>query len=419
MSSFKTLFGALCALSLTLPLFGQAVGDSRSSRDDSRSSPTGDQTYTIPNEIGGKTYEQWKADLSHADPSVRAAAIEVIPAFREKAMDAVPLLVDRTRDKDASPRVKAVLALKFMGIRGTDRSRVVKALGERIASDTQAIVRYEAARALLRFGADGRDVVGDLVHGVGDGSTWELRHACIMALIVAGVDPKKGPDSRVIDALILRTKVFNEPTAQVRLEAIIALGAMGRPQDPTKLKMVVGAIKEHERSGNIPIRIWAHVSLMALEDKVDKKYLELIAGYLKDRERDIRVQAVTALAALQSKAEDYLPNVLEMLRREKDVQVLSAACNALGHMGNKGTKVLQALIKVTEKDDAESVPAVMAAVNALATIRAPTPEVMEALRALLERKDLNTQAKDAIRKAIEDIQKPRDDDKPKEKAAQK
>ncbi len=197
-----------------------------SSRNDSQSTSSDDVTRPrIPTEIGGKTYAQWKADLIHPDPSVRANAISVIPGFREDAMDAIPLIVDRTRDKDASPRVKAVLAIKIMGIRDTDIIRVVKALGERISSDTQAIVRYEAAQALTRFGPDTREVVADLVRGVGDTSTWELRHACIVALIVAGVDPKKGPDERVTDALLLRTQTFYEPTVQVRLESIMARAA--------------------------------------------------------------------------------------------------------------------------------------------------------------------------------------------------
>ena len=173
-----------------------------------------------------------------------------------------------------------------MGIRDTDIIRVVKALGERISSDTQAIVRYEAAQALTRFGPDTREVVADLVRGVGDTSTWELRHACIVALIVAGVDPKKGPDERVTDALLLRTQTFYEPTVQVRLESIMARGRMGRPQNPKKLQQVLAALKSptNYNSQNKTIRIWSHVSLMALEDKVNDKYLQVVADYLTDRE---------------------------------------------------------------------------------------------------------------------------------------
>jgi HEAT repeat protein len=370
----------------------------------------------IPREIGGKTYEDWKRDLTHDDPSVRANAISVIAGFREKAMECVPLLIARTRDKDASPRVKAVLALKFMGINGADRERVVKALGERIANDTQAIVRYEAAQALTRFGTDGQAVVGDLVKGLGDSSTWELRHACIIALIVAGVDEKKGPDPRVTEALLPRTKPYYEPSRQVRLEAIIALGAMGRPHAPKQLQMVISALNEHKNSTDIGIKIWTHVSLMALEDKVKDKELEMIVKYLDDRNRDIRVQAVTALGAMQKKANKHVSDICNMLRREKEPMVQSAACSSLARMGDKSDRVLQALIRLTELDDTETISVVMSACNALAQLHVANAEVMAALNKVLDHKSLNGQQRDVVRKAIEQIQKPVvEDEKPKDK----
>jgi HEAT repeat protein len=408
MSSSKTLFALLAVLCCAVHAFAQKPNDSPSQYPSQENPP-------IPREIGGKTYDQWKQDLKHDDPSVRANAITVIPGFREQAMDAVLLLIDRTHDKDASPRVKAVLALKIMGVRGTDRQRVVKALGERIANDSQAIVRYEAAQALMRFGPDGREVVGDLVKGLGDSSTWELRHACILALIVAGVDEMKGPDPRVTDALLLRINTFYEPTFQVRLEAIIALGALGRPQDPKKLQQVIAGLRQHFNSSNKAIKIWSHVSMMALEDKVNTKDLDTIAGYLSERDRDVRVQAVTALGALQSKAHDYLPKICDMLRSEKEPQVQAAACNALGRMGDKSEKVLHTLIRLTEKDDLESVSVVLSACSALAQIGAPTPEVMEAMNKVLEHRSMSPQQKDLVRKYMEEVKKPKEPEKKKDK----
>jgi HEAT repeat protein len=410
MSSSKTLIALFAVLCGALNVVAQKPSDSRSQY------PSQDAKPPIPREIGGKTFAQWKQDLYHADPSVRANAITVIPGFREDAMEAVPRLVELTADRDASPRVKSVLALKFMGIKGTDRQRVVKALGERITHDTQAIVRYEAAQALIRFGADGREVVGDLVKGIGDTSTWELRHACILALIVAGVDETKGPDPRVTDALLLRINNFYEPTFQVRLEAIIALGALGRPQDPKKLQQVVAGLKQNFNSSNKAIKIWSHVSLMALEDKVNNKDLDTIAGYLTDPERDVRVQAVTALGALQGKAHDYLPKIFDMLRREKEPQVQEAVCNALGRMGDKSDKVLQNLIRMTESDSLETVPVVLAACRAFAQLGTPTAEVMDAMNKVQEHRAMNPQQKDLVRKYMEEAKKPKETEKkPKEK----
>jgi len=415
------LLAALCTLLLAASLRAEKPNDSRStSRNDSRANGA-DTTQDIPDRIGGKSYDDWRKDLDHKDPSVRANAIRVIPSFREKARAAVPKLLDIAKhDPDASPRAKAVIALQYMDIREGDVKSVVAALGQVLSHDNHSIVRYEAARALKRFGSASREVVADLVRGVGDSSTYELREACIIALIVAGVDPKKGPDERVTNALILRSKVGIEPTAQVRLEAIIAMGAMGRPQNPAKLSQVLSAIRENFQSTNKVIRIWAHVSIMALEDKVDKKYLDVIAKYLKDEERDIRVQAVTAFGALQSKSQDYLPNVLDLFRAKEDVEVLSAACSALGHMGNRGPRVLRVLVNQTEKTKTENYPLVLAASSALAQLAPTDAEVAAALDKVLARDDLTPQLKATIRLAIEDGKKAKlDDTKPKPKTGDK
>jgi hypothetical protein len=411
------LLAALCTPLLAASLRAEKPSDSRSN---SRLN-TGETMPEIPNKIGGKTYDDWRKDLDHRDPSVRAAAIRVIPSFGIKAETAVPRLAEiATRDPDASPRAKAVIAFQYMAIRGTDRQRVVEALGTIISHDGQAIVRYEAARALTRFGADGREVVADLVRGVGDRSTFELREACIMALIVAGVDPKKGPDARVTDALILRSKAGIEPTAQVRLEAIIALGAMGRPQNPAKLNQVYGALEQNcSPQQNKVIRIWAHVSIMALKDTVDKKYLDIIAKYLDPKEtRETRVQAVTALGALQSKSQDYLPNILNLFRVREDEEVMIAACKALGNMGNRGPRVIQTLVNQTEKTGIENVPIVVAAASALAKLGVTDAEATAALNKLLQEGGiLNTQQKATLRLAIEDGKKARIDDDAKPKKA--
>jgi hypothetical protein len=410
----RLFLGALLALLPALQLRAEKPDDSRYNRTDSQTSNTGrGRIPPDPVELGGKSFDQWKADLEHSDPSVRATAIEAVTHFPNQAQDVVPLLVKRTNDQDASPRVKAVLALKMVGIRGTDRSRVVEALGRRISSDTQAIVRYEAAQALMRFGPDCQAVLRDLVAGLRDSSTFELREACIMVIMVAGVDEKKGPDANVIDALILRSKVFSEPTAKVRLEAIMALGAMGRPHDPAKLAQVYRALEDHFHSTNFAVQLWAHVSKMALEEKIDKAYLKKIADHLADSrsDRETKSQAVAALGALQSKAEEFLPEMVAMMRKEKDVPVLISGCQALGRMQNKGTRVLDVLMRQLEREKAEEVPVVIAASQALAQLGANTPEVMEALQKALERPALNPQAKEVIRRAIEEIQKPKDLDR--------
>lgn len=419
MSSAKALLVALCVLSLTLPLRAENRTDDRPKYPADYEKP--------PSEVGGKDYAKWKGELSHPDPGVRAQAIIAMLAFRKQGEDAVPKLATMAqRDPDASPRVKAVIALKMMGIRATDITRVVEALGYCVAHDDQTVIRYEAATALQRFGSETRRVIPQLLMAMNNRNTYDVRKACIIALRAAGVDAKKGPDPRVTDALIARLNPFAEPSDEVRLQAIMALGGMGRPQDPKKYGDLLRGLRAQNvyNSPHKIIKLWAHVAIMALEEKVDEKYLErTVADYLKSEERDIRMHGLMAMGALGTKANAYAKDVVRLLR-DKEPEVVGAACNALGGIGDKSDRVLKGLIAVTEREGTRehTVPLVKAACAALAQLHVANADVMKALNKVLERKDFTPEDKDEIRKAIEDIKKKPDDDdttKPKGKTPDK
>src|SRR4051812_24020294 len=86
-------------------------------------------------EVGGKTLSQWIADLNHQDPSVREEAIRAVTQFGSEASRAVPQLIARLRDVDASPRAKAALALSIIEVPKSDVPRVVQALAQRVQED--------------------------------------------------------------------------------------------------------------------------------------------------------------------------------------------------------------------------------------------------------------------------------------------
>ena len=400
----ELLLAALCSPLLALPLRARP-------NDEAPKYPSG---YTeSPAEIGGKSFDQWMQDLSHPDPSVRAEAVMVMPLFRLRGEDAIRKLARMAQnDGDASPRAKAVLALGMMGVKSGDRETVVRALGHCVAHDPQTIIRYEAARALPRFGPDARIIITDVVMGMGNNSTFEVREACIIALRAAGVDPAKGPDPRVTDALIARLNPATEPTRKVRLQAIMALGGMGRPQDPGKYTQVMAALKGPYtyKSRDKVVKLWSHVAIMALDDKVDESYLKTIVEYMRDREREVRVNAVRAMGALGVKAHEYLRDVIRLLD-DKDIQVKLATIEALGHMGDRSERVLDALIKATELEGSakDVLPVVMAACTALVQVGVPSPQVISALTKASERKDLDEQQKFMILKMIEEIKKPKED----------
>ena len=153
-----------------------------------------------------KNLEQLKQDLKSPDPAVRVQAIRDILQFKYQGVEEViPLLVQRLRDPNDKIRTGASIALRRMQIPRNRVAEVVRALGNRVAKDSKVIVRYEAIKSLQHLGTDARPVIGDLIQGVEDKQTYEIRSVAIDALVAAGVDEKKGPDPRVTDVLIRRT----------------------------------------------------------------------------------------------------------------------------------------------------------------------------------------------------------------------
>jgi HEAT repeat protein len=355
-------------------------------------------------EVGGKTLEKWMRELKSPDPSVRTQAIMHVVLFGESAARAVPLIIDRCRDHDPSPRVKAVIALKLMHVNERDVPRVVEALTQRLMEDGQQIVRYEAAAALLRFGEASRPAVGALARNATDlTSTWELRHMSIVALRQAAYDARTGPDPRATRALM---GALSDPVAKVRLEAVVSLAALGRPSEPRLLGAVIHQLQGLQASKDKSVALWSYVALMGMDEKVTEKSLQAILRMLRSPESDIRQQVLTAIAAIGTRARSCVPDVLDAIQ-DRDAAVVAAACSALGRMGDRDPKVIEALITASQRKEST---VVWAACQALGELGLASPEVMAALEKVSQRKELD----DMLLHSVRDIeQKLRKGDKKK------
>src|SRR5205823_3421076 len=142
------LTALLIGLLASAPLWGRAPADPKS------------MTPSIT-EVDGKNLTQWMKDLGSGDASTREEAIRAVVLFPgPHAGELVTSLLTRCQDGDTSLRVRAVMALTVLEVRRDEIPRIVKAMGDRLTIDGQAIVRFHAALCLLRFGEDGRDAVG-------------------------------------------------------------------------------------------------------------------------------------------------------------------------------------------------------------------------------------------------------------------
>jgi HEAT repeat protein len=331
----------LALLTLTLP----AQSQERSGTIPATQSPMSSSLIT---EVDGKTRHQWMVDLKSPDASVVERAIQAIaqfpPPHPTEVITQLVTICQRERG-DASPRVRAVMALHFIEIPKEDVPRVVAELGKRV-EDQQAAVRYHAAIALQKFGEDAKPALTHLIRGIDDQVTWEIRRACVAALIPCGRVVRGAPDPRVLSALIKATR---DPYAAVKMEAAMGLGAIGRTSDPLMEKEVEKALLSLMNDKDKRVVIWAQFSHMSIA-KIDNKTIEAIARETINPDGEVRRTALQALGAMGPSSRPHLPAVLDALQ-DKEPKVVFAACWAVMRIEERTAGVLSALEEVNRRKD--------------------------------------------------------------------
>jgi hypothetical protein len=320
--------------------------------DDKDLAPSKGSKDSYTSSVGGRGLNEWMTDLKNADPSVRERAIRAVAMFGPLASQAIPILIERTNDKDGSPRIRAVMALGMMDLADRDIPKVVEALVRRISSEPQAVVRYQAMISLSRFQPiDAKAAIAPLAKEVEDQNTWEIRKLAVSLLTSLGYDDQKGPDPIAMRGLITALK---DPAIQVKQEAVFGLATIGRPADQALATNVKGAFTTLINNSDKGIAIWANVGLINLE-KPDGKLLANITKHLSDPRADVRVLAARALGTLGKLAEFTIPELTKALTDpEPEVQVM--AIWALAMMGSSGSKALPNLRELADnKKTLESV----------------------------------------------------------------
>jgi HEAT repeat protein len=396
-------------LALALPAAAQRPADSRSKRKEVSS---GESSSLV--KMGGKTLDEWIGEMKSGDPSRRAAAVMAVPNFGKDSTRAVNALLDRVRgDRDVSPRVKAVIMLRFVHVTEKQVPAVVKALAARIGGayppEHQAVVRYEAAITLGRWADKAQPAIKALAQGTQDAGSWEIRHACAHVLWQAAYDKEKGPDPAAVRALV--GILSRDPTVQVRLEAIRGLGALGRPRDPKLYALVQQALQTQATTGSATARvsskvlaIWAATVLQVLEHKSAETdtWLKRVAKFLQARELQVRIQAASALGALGKKSRRFVP-ALAALLKDKEAEAVQAGCLALAQVGEPRERVLDALKGVLGHKDPN---VVVTACQALIQLRANGADVFHAIDQQLERKEVDDRLKHVLKETIKVLKAP-------------
>lgn len=245
--------------------------------------------------------------LTDSDEAVRKAATAAVTRMGPAA---IPALAELIENKNAEVRVAALDALAQVGPAGKAALPSLR----KLIKDSQPEVRAAAIRCLIRSippGPDAKEFMEPLVPVLSD-RDWQTRRSAALALA------KVGPAA--VDGLIDLVENGQNPTA--RAEAILALGAIG-PGAKGAIKPLIEVLRD-------PTHGHLHPQVMASLAKMNPDAGVALLALIKDRDKNVRVLAINALASEQARtAKDPL---MQMLSDSSD-EVRWASAKALARAG--------------------------------------------------------------------------------------
>jgi hypothetical protein len=369
----------------------------------------------------GRTLAEWLKDMKHSDASRRSAAILAVLGFEQEKLSTIEkqsitkALLDRLADRDASPRAKALLVLRFVEVNAADIETVVKALGARIDplnpnGEAQATIRYEAGRTLTRFVLDAHHVIPQLIKGSQDRASWEIRHQCV-SILWRATRGQKGNDSRGIQGML--DLLQNETTFSVRAELLHGLAALGPPtSNPALLSRELSLLRSCAQTprnpDNKPLVLWALVGLVAVGDGTAdaRASLSRLSRYVTNPKETLhmRSQAAQAIGSLGDKGKSEVPVLLGIIDDHESL-LSQSACIGLSGLGDTSDRVIDALIKTMQHKDYVRAGA---AVKALVDLQLHgNTRVLAAMDKLREDKNLDLRLRTWLEDAIKALKEPR------------
>jgi HEAT repeat protein len=245
----------------------------------------------------GKTLVEWMDELKSTDPSIRLRAVATLKAYDKLAQNATPQLLKALTDKDASTRVNACITLGIIGYNQRDRNNVISGITT-LLNDSQGIVRYQAAIALAKFGADANMAVPSLCQLTKDNISWEIRGAACTALAAAGAREDSGIDP---DAWLSLIQALRDPYYEVKYAALQGLLFLGKPLLETDTRIELAALQHLYNDRHEVLAIWAHLCAMRIT-AITEDHLNAIAKHLKSSRASGRAEACKAFAIVGKQA---------------------------------------------------------------------------------------------------------------------
>jgi HEAT repeat protein len=303
--------------------------------------PKVDMTGSMMQKVGGRTIDQWIAEIPSKDRSRGELAIRAIQMFDpQSAQRAVPAIIKELRKHtgnnilDTSIRVNGVIALgEILGaVENPNPAQTAEAVEvlTRMLRDSQTIVKYRTCLALAKLGPAAMPAANELMGMLNDRSTWETRQAAATALGTIGYNKTLGPNPAILKALY--GTLTTDSASRVRLAAIQAFTFLGPPRQLDQRQNVEKAlawVALHDP--DLTVRLWCHMAIMGLDGKVDPQRVAQIGKLLETEDSQVRLQTIQALNALGTEARSEIPRLITALD-DDDKMVSGAAIMALANM---------------------------------------------------------------------------------------
>lgn len=298
--------------------------------------------------------------LKDEDGNVRAAAAEALRSIertvsgttlREQAVPLIPALTELLSDKDPTVRAAAAQALQGMVPEANAEVKAAVPTLIRLLKDADVTVRGITAKTLGRMGSEAKAAVPALTELLKE-NDWRIRSVAADAL------GEIGPDAR---------------------SAVPALVALLKSKD-WYVCNDVGSVLQQIEAGD------SSAAIAQLRD------------VMRDRDRDVRAIAVSALWGMGADASPAIPELTELLNDTYWYARLKAA-ETLGRLGPQAKSAVPALAaRLKDRDTCVRV----AAAEALEEIGPQAKSAIPALKELLEYK--NEQVHWAANRALQKIE---------------
>jgi HEAT repeat protein len=277
-----------------------------------------------------------KALQDRHNASRRAAACDQLKSLGPEAKNAIADLIELLQDKDDIVRMKALAALSEIGfITQGELPKIIDAM-----KDPKSDVRLNAILVIRHMGEEADSAVPRLIERLKDDST-DVRLEAAKTLGNLGAFAKSAvpPLSEVLQR--------HDKKHEVRQEAALAIGNIlakareGNTVDPADAAVAASALEAGLRD---PIREVRLSSLQGFEKMGPdgKTAVPQVLKSLKEKDREMRAQAVVTLGAIGPEAKDAVVPLAQIVVDDKELRV--PAAQALGKIKKPAVMVLTKLV---------------------------------------------------------------------------